>query len=84
MPTVLDLLANLLADAPDLPGAACVDQREVFDATAAAGANKFYDRAIRICSGCPALPQCRSWASGLRPGKPPFGVVGGLVRRRVQ
>ncbi len=75
-------LLSALAATPDLPGAACVREREVFDACLERGAGyRLYPLAIRVCAKCPALAACRAWVSTLPPGKRPYGVTAGLTRR---
>ena len=59
MPTAVDLL-HTLAGTPNLPGAACVTHRDVFDACTDRRARGAYRHAIHICTGCP------SWAPAPR------------------
>jgi hypothetical protein len=79
-----ELLQRILRGVPNLPGARCTEpgNRALFDSCAAPGGTKLHGRAIAVCATCPALAPCRSWVAGLRPGAPPHGVVGGMVRRR--
>ena len=52
--SVAELIATVVTT-PDLPGAACVDHLDVFDACTERGATFAYDEAIQICaSQCPA------------------------------
>lgn len=79
MPTVVDLLQELVAG-PSLRGAACIAEREVFDACPERGSgSRFYARAIRICSQCPALALCRDWVNSTPIDERPHGVTAGLV-----
>jgi len=77
MSTVIDLLTDLLTG-PDLHGAACVEHRDVFDATANRGAHRTYGRAIKVCAGCPALAACRAWVTSLPHDEAPRGGIEGL------
>jgi hypothetical protein len=79
MPSV-GLLLPTLADTPNLPGAACVDHRELFDACIERGASLSYPLAIKVCLGRPALTPCRCWVTSLPVGRRPLGVTGRLVR----
>jgi hypothetical protein len=84
----LDALADVLA--PLMDGAACVDERELFDATIN-GSRGSHDavslariQAMQVCESCAALGDCRTWYDSLRPDQRPYGVVGGrLSSRRV-
>jgi hypothetical protein len=52
--SVAQLIATVVTT-PDLPGAACVDHLDVFDACINRGATFAYDQAVQICaSQCPA------------------------------
>ena len=67
---------------PDLPGAACVQRRDVFDEAAMPAAGEYtHHRAIRICDSCPALAACRAWIESLVLTERPVGVTAGLLRR---
>jgi hypothetical protein len=83
MPTALDLL-HIVADTPDLPGAACVEHRDIFDACTgkAAGRPSTYPRAIRVCAHCPVLHRCSEWIASLPPSGRPYGVTAGLIRQQ--
>lgn len=71
-----------IAVPPDLPGAACVSRRKVFDAVAMPSASVYaHDRAIRVCESCPVLTACRAWVESVQPMERPAGVTAGLVRR---
>lgn len=77
----LEDLLRTLAETPDLPGAACMAHREVFDrCTAKAAKPSSYARAIQVCADCPALPKCRAWVRSLPPRKRPEGVTAGVIR----
>lgn len=82
MLTAIDLLRDLTAT-PDLQGAACVDQLDVFDACLERGAaaRAAYPRAIRVCAGCPALRACSDWVESLPMRRRPIGVTAGRVRQ---
>jgi hypothetical protein len=80
MPTASDLL-HTLATTPDLPGAACVNHRDLFDACTDRRARTSYRHAIHICTGCPVLAQCSAWVTGLPPGERPYGVTAGRIHR---
>jgi hypothetical protein len=79
MPTAVDLIRTLTGT-PDLPGAACVEHRDIFDACTTRGASYSYHLAIQICIQCPVLLQCRAWVTSLPPGQRPRGVTAGLIR----
>ncbi len=81
LPTAVDLLRELAAT-PDLPGAACVAEREVFDACLEKGCSHAYPLAIRICSGCAALRACSAWIESLPIDERPHGVTAEIVRGR--
>jgi hypothetical protein len=75
-------LLSALTAAPDLPGAACVSERDVFDACLERGSGgRFYARAIRVCAGCPVLGACGAWVRSLPVRERPYGVTAGLIRR---
>jgi hypothetical protein len=70
----------VLTLAPDLPGAACVAHRDVFDKTVEPGGARHYAAAIQICTtACPAFTACKAWIEGLPRSRRPFGVTGGLI-----
>ncbi len=73
------LLATI-ATTPSLPGAACVADREVFDAVLERGSSRLYPVAIRICAQCPALAPCRAWVNSMPIDERPHGVTAGQVR----
>ncbi|WP_298442818.1 WhiB family transcriptional regulator [Gordonia sp. (in: high G+C Gram-positive bacteria)] len=78
-------LAVLLADLPDLSGAACSGRWELFD-EAEPGEDLDQVRyrhaeAAQICRACPVLDDCREWSANL-PGKHrPPGVLAGVIPR---
>ena len=82
--SVAELIATVITT-PDLPGAACVDDRDTFDAATDRQAGRaysgIYDQATKVCARCPALSDCRRWVTGLPMNQRPYGVTGGLVRR---
>ena len=79
-------LADVLA--PLLPGAACRDEYELFDATinghrgSSGGLNLARIQALAVCESCPALHDCRIWYDSLRPDQRPYGVVAGVLSSR--
>jgi WhiB family redox-sensing transcriptional regulator len=82
----LGLLIAILSDTPRLPGAACRDHPDLFDATHATGQGAMTlqlaqtrDAAIRICRTCPALDPCRAWLDNVIPPYRPGGVVAGRI-----
>lgn len=86
MPTEsADLLAALLG-APPLPGALCAGRANLFDPQDVEGgenhanAAERHDRAIGLCRICPALTDCRTWATTLVDGEV-SGVVAGEFRK---
>ena len=81
MPTAVDLL-HTLRDTPNLPGAACVTHRDIFDACTDRRARTAYRHAIDICVGCPVLAQCSAWISSLPPSQRPFEVTAGRIRQQ--
>jgi len=82
--SVAELIATVITT-PDLPLAACVAERDIFDACTDRQAGSAYEGvyagAIRVCSRCPALGDCRRWVTGLPMNQRPYGVTAGLVRR---
>lgn len=71
--------------APRLDGARCVGRHEWFDLaepdTDPAEAKYHQLKALRLCSGCPALAACSSWFDSLKPAQRPLGVIAGRVNR---
>ncbi|WP_448221955.1 WhiB family transcriptional regulator [Gordonia iterans] len=69
-------LADLLADQPDLTGAACRGLWSLFDEPAEdedhAEAEARHHRAATLCRACPVLADCRDWAARISPntGRP--------------
>ena len=82
----LDELLTDLSAAPRLEGARCRGRHELFDAAEGKGAangpdvRARYDRAIGLCTACPALQRCAQWVNSLPSTKRPGGVVAGKVR----
>lgn len=74
-------LLRALTAGPNLPGAACKDHLDVFDATSERGAHRAYTAAIQICAGCPVLQRCGTHWDSLPPRKRPFGVMAGRIRQ---
>jgi hypothetical protein len=74
---ISDLLDELAAS-PNLPGAACRGQWQLFDSHDADDVAA----AIKICHSCPALAACRQFVNALPPADRPHGcVVAGVVQR---
>jgi hypothetical protein len=82
--SIADLIATVVTT-PNLPGAACVAEREPFDACIDPPAGRAHDdgyaRAIQVCARCPALQDCRRWVTSLPMSRRPHGVTAGLIRR---
>jgi hypothetical protein len=55
----VDLLAEIVADTPRLPDAACAGHAPMFDAD-----NGSTPRALALCASCPALARCQEWVAG--------------------
>ena len=77
-----DLLAELEATVPRLPGAACRGRAELFDPIEGGEHNpRYWDvtvAAMNICRReCPVLADCRCWLGSLDPAQRPRGVVAG-------
>jgi hypothetical protein len=81
MRTAVDLL-HTLTGTPNLPGAACVERRDIFDACTHRGASHHYRLAIHICASCPVLAQCLAWVTSLPIQDRPFGVTAGLIHQQ--
>jgi hypothetical protein len=81
MAIAVDLL-HTLTDTPNLPGAACVKHRDVFDACTDRRARGAYRHTIDICAGCPVLQRCSAWISSLPPSQRPFAVTAGRIRQQ--
>jgi len=84
----INLLCEILRGTPRLPGAACRDHRDLFDAARANGRGHSTRRlaaaraaAVRICHTCPALSECRSWLDTVPRTQRPSGVVAGQINR---
>jgi WhiB family redox-sensing transcriptional regulator len=78
--SVAELIATVITT-PDLPGAACMEHLDLFDACTSKAAGPYaYASAIEVCCQCPALPPCRRWVTGLPPRKRPVGVTAGIIR----
>lgn len=71
------LLAAILAGIPALPGAACRDRWELFDASTS-GHHEAAEAAVAICARCPVLTTCQAWAAHDYPQKRPAGVLAGV------
>lgn len=84
----------LIRGVPDLPGARCRGQAELFEAAigrrisepsreAQAKRRTEVENAravaLGLCHSCPSLVACRAWVDGMRPTRRPPGVVGGRV-----
>jgi hypothetical protein len=72
MTEMYDNLLSALGGAPNLRGAACRDQSQIFDVTDDPG---LIESSKTICrTACPALTACRRWVDSL-----PAGSVNGVV-----
>ncbi|BDB43319.1 MULTISPECIES: helix-turn-helix domain-containing protein [Mycobacterium] len=84
-----EMLAALAAALPPLPGARCLGQWELFDATSTPWRKRKPPAAVRqarhdaldACAQCPALMACRDWLDNLTPDQQPHGVVAGRIIR---
>lgn len=73
-------LAGMLARTPELDGSLCAgDTSGLLDATDSVDSAT----AARICHQCPAIVQCRTWATSLPPNSL-NGTVGGQLHVWVQ
>jgi len=83
-----DLLAELEATVPRLPGAACVGHHELFDLLPAGTRNPDYweqtAAALQLCRGCPALQACKQWLVSLASAARPSGVVAGMTATEIR
>ncbi|WP_406813980.1 hypothetical protein [Mycobacterium sp. M23085] len=70
-------LFDALGSIPELTGARCRGQSQVFDET---DDPDLVEYAQSLCQTCPALLACTSWLASLPPRKWPSGVVAGQVR----
>lgn len=77
---VVELLAEVLAGQPSLPGAACREHIKLFDA-AADGDREAAQEAIEVCGQCPVVEDCRQWIARAYPTRPPPGVWAGRYQR---
>ena len=76
--------------APLLPGAACRDEWQLFDATIVGArgggssnrVNLARIQALQVCESCPCLNDCRIWFDSLPPHHRPYGVVAGQLSTR--
>lgn len=84
------LLAELAAGIPDLPGAACRGRHQLFDPP---GEGVLRDEpaevarrqaAITICNRCPVLDACAVWVASLPRRQRPVGVIAGCVITELQ
>ncbi|WP_353616999.1 WhiB family transcriptional regulator [Mycobacterium sp. ENV421] len=67
-----------MASTSSFPGSACKGRHDVFDA--AVGNTDAVDEAVKICTQCPALAACSTWAASLTPReRAALGVVGGIA-----
>ncbi|OBF55060.1 hypothetical protein A5756_00760 [Mycobacterium sp. 852002-53434_SCH5985345] len=72
---IVDLLAELAANTPALPRAACRRHRQIFDSTEPDD----IATATQICQHCPELAPCREWADTQAP-RTLTGVVAAVDR----
>ncbi|MGO9385763.1 MAG: hypothetical protein ACLP4W_27730 [Mycobacterium sp.] len=72
----LDAILSALRAAPNLEGALCAGQWDLFDQVSDPAA---VEHAIGICHQCPQLDRCRAWVDSLPPVKRPPGVTAGRL-----
>ncbi|KWX67747.1 hypothetical protein [Mycobacterium sp. NAZ190054] len=74
-------LADLFTT-PELPGALCRGQWDLFDLDQGRdhrAPETRHAEAIALCQQCPALTACTSWVESLPPQKLPTGVLAGRI-----
>ena len=60
-------LLHAFGNTPDLQGAACLANRDLFGRCTEPGASASYPQAIQTClHECPVFAQCRAWAASCR------------------
>ena len=74
----LDPLLAALRGIPQLSGAKCVGQWDIFDET---DNSEIVEFACHLCAACPAINVCRAWFDSLPRTRRPEGVVAGRLRR---
>lgn len=82
-------MAALVGKIPDLPGARCKGEADLYEATvgvrpvdgrpAKQETEAARDTALRLCATCPALDSCRAWLAAQPPSRRPRGVIAGEV-----
>jgi hypothetical protein len=81
--SAVDLAATVLASTPNLPGAACGDHVEIFDAAVGPDwrlRNQAAQRCVEVCNRCPMLARCKQFADGLPTSqRRRMGVLAGEV-----
>lgn len=86
MPASWDGLADALNSAPDLHGAACAGQWDLFDPPDTdtkehpADTRRRHEIAKVICNTCSIYDDCFAWATTLLPGEV-SGVLAGAARK---
>jgi hypothetical protein len=75
---IVELLAALIGDRPDLSDCACRDHWRVFDASA--NDERARATALAICTQCPALARCQAWYGSLPNSHKPVGVCAGVFK----
>jgi WhiB family transcriptional regulator, redox-sensing transcriptional regulator len=76
MSDVWSSLAGALTGVPELRGARCRGQWEVWDET---DDPELIEFAKNQCLACPALAECKEWFVSLKPSKRPIGTVAGQL-----
>lgn len=85
MTTATDLLIELAASIPLLPGAACKGRAATFDKAAdrtGLPGQRAQTEARRICRACPCKVACRTWFDRLPESDRPLGIVAGRLHSR--
>lgn len=83
MKDTVELLGEVLRDAPRLPGAKCIGRADLFDPrepnTDPETVEYAQNAALRLCRSCPALASCSQWFDSLPPRHRPLGVIAGRL-----
>lgn len=69
-------LSGALAGIPELHGARCRGQWDLWDET---DNPEIIEYTKRQCLSCPALAECAEWFNSLKPSKRPIGTVAGKL-----
>jgi hypothetical protein len=76
MSDAVDSFYGALRGIPNLTGALCKGEWELFDDT------ELPDLALSICAQCPALAGCSPWFESLPKRHQPPGVIAGRINKR--